>query len=458
MKFLKSVWFLIKVGFIGYGVYWLANRPGTIDISWQGWIIETTVGFATACLIILVIITAVVYHWWRRLISLPKIVRKYHKEQQKNRGFQAVTRGLIAVAAGDDITANRQAKKASVLLHDQPLTQLLSAQAALMKGDQSSAKEHFTALLENPEGAFFGLRGLLTNALQRGDTAEALKIARQAHEKEPKRPWIVKILFDLETRATNWQKAHDLLPKAVKLGSFSKKEAHEHEAAILIAESIAAENIGQIDEALKLAKKAYKKRTDFIPAILQIAQLHLKMGKKTLAEKLIKTTWKHIPHPQLADFWAYMRQDHLPLDQVKWAEKLVAVNPDHIESRIALIKAAMKASLWGVARTQLTAALKNAPTKRVYHLFAQLEQKENHDDSQARHWLEKMTEADPDAKWVCQNTGAIFGEWTPLSPADHSFNSLKWQIPRHPIQTSLKAQTPSNQNILPPSVLDAQEF
>lgn len=459
MKLIKSIWFFLKLGAIAYLVVWLFNRPGTIDIKWQGWVIETSVGFMIGCLLVVLAVTAVLYHWWRRLVSLPKAVQDYRKEQQINKGYQAVTRGLLAVAAGDDLTAHRQAKRAENLLSGRPLTKLLNAQAALMKGDDAQARQHFTSLLEDPEGAFFGVRGLLTRALNNGDTAEALEMARQAYDKEPKRPWVIKILFDLEAQARNWNKARSLITKGMKYDAFTKDEAAQHEAAILLAESMTAFDIGQLDEALKLAQKAQKKAPSFTPAILQTAKLQQENKKKTAAEKTIKTAWKKNPHPDLADFWADIAKDRLPLDQVKWAESLIASNPEHIESRLVLAKAAMTASLWGVARTQLTAALKNAPTKRVYKLLASLEQKEKGDDTQARKWLEKMTKAKPDAQWVCKNSGMTFEEWTPICPADHAFNSLEW---RQPIPKSSSASsslgTVSNQNILPPSVLDAQEF
>src|SRR5262249_1991532 len=69
--------------------------------------------------------------------------------------------------------AKRQAKIANNLLNDPPLTLLLAAQTAQLGGDEDAARRYFTAMLEKPETAFLGLRGLLMQAMKAGDRAEA---------------------------------------------------------------------------------------------------------------------------------------------------------------------------------------------------------------------------------------------------------------------------------------------
>ena len=64
--------------------------------------------------------------------------------------------------------AQRQAKKADVLLNEPPLTMLLSAQAAQLDGDEQAAEGYFRAMLEREETRFLGLRGLITQAIKRG--------------------------------------------------------------------------------------------------------------------------------------------------------------------------------------------------------------------------------------------------------------------------------------------------
>src|SRR5207244_3592662 len=79
-------------------------------------------------------------------------------------GYRALTQGMVAVAAGDAEEAQRQARKADVLLAEPPLTLLLSAQAAQLGGDEDAARRFFSEMLNRPETEFLGLRGLLMQA------------------------------------------------------------------------------------------------------------------------------------------------------------------------------------------------------------------------------------------------------------------------------------------------------
>jgi len=52
-------------------------------------------------------------------------------------------------------------------------------------------------MLERPETAFLGLRGLLMQALKAGDRREALELARRAYEERPKTGWAITTLLAL---------------------------------------------------------------------------------------------------------------------------------------------------------------------------------------------------------------------------------------------------------------------
>ena len=45
-------------------------------------------------------------------------------------------------------------------------------------------------MMEQPETEFLGLRGLLTQAIKRGDKGEALDLARRAYRLKPKSAWV----------------------------------------------------------------------------------------------------------------------------------------------------------------------------------------------------------------------------------------------------------------------------
>src|SRR3546814_20202917 len=85
----------------------------------------------------------------------------------------------------------------------------------------SSDLRYFTEMLERPETAFLGLRGLLVQAQSEGDIPRAIELAERANRQRPGTRWVLETLFDLQTRFGRWSDAertlepiekHQLLP------------------------------------------------------------------------------------------------------------------------------------------------------------------------------------------------------------------------------------------------------
>ena len=159
--------------------------PGEVSVQWLGWQLRTSIAVAILALLFVCALTAVGYYGWRLLRRAPKDFWNQQGQERRNRGYRALSHGLVAVAAGDPHEAQRWAKKAHKLLDDQPLSRLLSAQAAQLSGEAEAARAHFEKMLEAEETRFLGLRGLLMQALRDGDDAVALDYLRQAKELRP---------------------------------------------------------------------------------------------------------------------------------------------------------------------------------------------------------------------------------------------------------------------------------
>src|SRR5690606_40477334 len=127
---------------------WLADHPGTVEIVWQGRVIETSVGVLAAAIALLILLLWLAQRLWRGLRRAPRSFVEGRRESRRARGYRALTRGLVAVAAGDAAEARRWSRQADVLLAEPPLTLLLSAQAAQLNGDEAAARRHFEAMLE----------------------------------------------------------------------------------------------------------------------------------------------------------------------------------------------------------------------------------------------------------------------------------------------------------------------
>jgi HemY protein len=131
-----------------------------------------------------------IYLWVARL---PAFFKNKKSQANTQKGINAVTRGLTAVASGDSDTSQKMAREARRYLpQEKGLTLLLEAQSARLKGDEAKANECFQALLEDKNAAFLGVRGLLSNALAEKDYPKALDYARKGLDMNPRQPWIIR--------------------------------------------------------------------------------------------------------------------------------------------------------------------------------------------------------------------------------------------------------------------------
>jgi HemY protein len=360
-----------------------AAAPGEMMLEWGDYRIASSFAIFAVALVALMAAAALLYRLWWTLRRAPGSFLGGRRERRRRRGYEALSRGLVAVAAGDAETAGRQSKRAERLLDERPLTMLLSAQSAQMRGDDGAAANFFAAMRDRPETEFLGLRGLLTQAMRRHDWREALSLAKRAYQLNPKSEWVVATLYDLHKQLGQWSEAEALLDRSVTARLMAPNDASRERAELLYKKSLEATG----GEALRWAQKAFKADPGFGPAAARLARLYFGEGRPKKAIEVIERAWERAPDPELADvYWTATESDDA-LKKVKAAHNLARFNPDHVESRITVAVAALEARLWGEARSQLESIASEDSAPRVCRLMAALEEAEHGDIARARMWL-----------------------------------------------------------------------
>ncbi|HVM82959.1 MAG TPA: heme biosynthesis HemY N-terminal domain-containing protein [Candidatus Binatia bacterium] len=438
----RTIWFFIKLGLVVAAAIWLADRPGRVSIIWLGYNIDLAVGTAMAALVILILLLYVVWRVWHMVRRAPGGFALFRRSRRQAKGFKALTRGLVAAAAGDAAEAKRLARTAHGLLDRSPLTLLLAAQAAQLEGDEHAAGRYFEALSKNPEAALLGLRGLTTAALKRGDETAALAHAEAALQSHPHAEWAAETAHRLQVKLG--KPAEESLKALVRAGAMSAKQG-QHRRAVLLAERarqalLPETRDADLDAALRAAREALKLDSGFVPARLILVHLLLRMGKKREATRLIEQDWDSNPHPLLARAYIEAEPGERAADRMKRLERLARQNPDHIETHRALGQTAVIAGLWGDARRHLerliaaeraTGGLSHATCRAM----AVLEEGEHRDTAAARRWLAEGAQALPDPAWICSacghpgEAGPASGHWQAVCPHCAAIDSYRWQRP-----------------------------
>jgi Uncharacterized membrane-bound protein len=371
----------------------LASAPGTVILEWGDYRVSTSFAVFTLVLVVLIILCALLYRFWGAVRRAPRGLVSMRTERRQRRGFEALSRGLVAVAAGDADAADKHAHRAARLLDDRPLTMLLQAQSAQLRGDDQAATKFFTAMRQQPETAFLGLRGLLSQAMKRNDWQQGLRLAEEAYRLNPKSEWLIHALYDLNKQAGRWVEAEALLDRSTTAKVLAPADTAPERSELLYRMSLEATGA----EAIRYARKAFDIDPGHVGASARLARLLIAEGRHRKAVGVIERAWVKHPDLELAEVYWSATESTDALKKVKAAQHLKLVNPDHPESRIAVAVAALEAQLWGEARSNLESIAGDDASPRVCRLMASLEEAEHGDAARARMWLLRAAREDDGA-------------------------------------------------------------
>ncbi len=430
---LRLVLFLLVVSALAFGLSWLADRPGSLVIQWQGYEIETSVFRAIVILTVFLGLAIVLWSVLRQIWNSPAAIGRFFNQRRQKRGFEALSSGMIAIGAGDRALATRYAIQARKTLPNEPLTHLLRAQAAQLSGDRATARRIFEAMLASPDTEQLGLRGLFLEAEREGDQEAARHFAERAMALNPKLAWPVEALFDIQCRKGDWKGALETLEVARRHHHIDKTVADRRRAVLLTAQAQEVEDTDP-DRAMTLALEAHYLAPDLVPAAAIAGRALAARGNTRKAARILQRTWKRSPHPDIATAYAYARIGDSPRDRLDRVKQLAALRPHSIESAIAVATAAIEAKDWYTARHALDPLLSNAPTQRVCTLMARIEAEQHGDAGKVREWLARAVSAPRDPVWTAD--GVVSEHWAPVSPVTGALDAFQWRIPVEAIDKS----------------------
>jgi HemY protein len=411
---LKIILFVLAAAAIIAGAWLWAGIPGHVVASIGAFTIETSTPIAILLLVALVIVIVVLLGVVRGILRIPHAGENWRRRHRRTSGERAVTRVLVALAAGEQGAARKEARRARNLLGDTPQTLLLVAEAGRLSGREDESEEAFHALTKQNDARFLGLRGLLRQAVDRRDWPEALAIAKRAEAAHPGTIWLRHQRVELALQTENWAEALELIGPDPRRSTY------------YVA---AADSETDPSRAFSFARLAWKQDPVFPPAVLAYANRLRATGREKRAQSCIAEAWKHAPHPELATFALALEPNNLGRAQA--AKRLVVGNPTHYESRLLLARVALDAGLTGEARHQVEIAeSEGVRQRRLYLLLAEIEEQERGDTEAGRiaqrDALRRAATAEPDPHWQCTNCHTDHEVWRPKCHVCGSVGTLQW--------------------------------
>lgn len=409
-----------------FGFQWLKHTPGDVTLTLGDTAYAVDLPTALVGLVIVALVVMLVIWLVRVLLRAPWSVAHGWRRRNVERGRQAISRGLIAVAAGDLRGAERAMSEAKRRAPQLPLARLLQAQTAQLRGDRAAARAIFQEMTEVPDTRIAGLRGLYIEAEREGEHEAAYRIAALAREEAPSAAWAARALLHHQTAGADWDGALKTLSGAADGRVIDKRTARRQRAVILTAKALAMEE-SEPDVARQAALEAHDLANDLVPAAVVAGRLLARQGDVRRTTRVLEATWKVFPHPEIADAYLHARSGDAALDRLKRAETLHRIRPHVDEGRRAVARAAIDARDFQRARDALAPILTTRPTQKALILMAELEEAETGDRARARGWLARAVYAPRDPAWTAD--GMVLEAWAPITPVSGRLDGVEWKVP-----------------------------
>ena len=442
----RLIWLVVFLVLAAASANWLMGQPGRMQLEWLDWRIEIRTSLAVVLLIMLCFLLVFADRLWRRLVALPGWLGRNMRRRRGAAGHKALTLGLMAVSAGEASEAKRQAMRAQRLLDAPQLTDLLSAQAAHLAGDNRAAGRYFQSLTKAQDTAFLGHIGLARLAHEGNRLDEALAAARRALSLKPKSAMAAAQVLHLEAARGNWSDAAPALEVMIaaknRTGPQNDTPRARSRQKVALAYLQARpffdgdhneQTLNRISEkeAVRQLRLALATDPGFWPAAILLADFYLRKGQRRRAAKILETGFSAVPHALFSDRLKQAWKVNEGAFVAKFIKLASSTGHAHAaEAKTLAADAALAAGLEGEARRLLDGIAQAKRDVVTWQLIAHLaEIGEN--STEAAMALRAAGGAIRPRGWQCQTCHVMSAEWHSHCLSCDGFATLEWQRPDH---------------------------
>ena len=428
----KIILFIGLVAAASFGAIYLLELDGGIQIQVANQEFNLTPMVSVITLGLLVLAIWLLLKLTGLLVAVLKFINgdetavsRYFNRNRQEKGYQALSEGLLALASGEGGVAMAKAAKADKYLNKPALTNLITAQGAEMTGNRKKAEDVYKRLMKNEKTRFVGVRGILRQKLADGETDTALKLAKSAFLLKPKNEEVQDTLLKLQAETQDWSGARKTLSAKLKSGTLPRDVHRRRDAVLALSEAKDILDEGKSIEAREASIEANRLSPDLVPAAILAARSYIENGSKRNAVRVIKKAWAAQPHPDLAAVFAEIEPNETPAARLKRFSPLLRAHPGHSETKMLQAELEIAAENFPAARRAMGTLAETEPTKRSLTLMAAIERGEGSDDSVVKAFLAKALTASAGPQWICDVDGKAYPEWQPVT--DGGFDTLSWK-------------------------------
>ena len=337
----------------------MLRDPGYVLVAYAGRIMETSVWFAFALLIVLYALLRCIVFMASRLIQGKSLLGAWRERRIESGARRQTLRGLLLYGEGQWADAKTLLAEAAQRAAMPLVNYLHAARAANELGDSAGRDELLARARETtPQAAAAVLltRAELQMAAEQWEDSRATLL--ELREMSPRHPRMLDLLRQCHEHLEDWPAILELLPdlrraRAVDAEALAALErrawAHRLEAA------------GDAETWQRLPKELKRDPEITLARVRSLAANGEHAAAERAARKALDRTW----HDGLVEWYGRIPSPDLKR-QLATAENWLDDHPDDAGLLLALGRIAMMDGAWAKAREYLEASLRLEPSSAVY--------------------------------------------------------------------------------------------
>ncbi|MDX1351783.1 MAG: heme biosynthesis HemY N-terminal domain-containing protein [Thiomicrorhabdus sp.] len=360
---------------------------GQVAMVWGDWVIETSISFLIAAILLAFIVLYGVIRLALNIWHLPAYWRRQRRIRQYSKAETAMAKGMIALEYGDWHQAEKQLIKSAKnseagLVHYLSAAKMAHNQQAYGRRDLylSQARESY------PEE--YVTIGLVEARLLSDDKPQmALAILQTLHEQQPKNPTILAEYSVGLRQLGYWKTLGEILPKIKQTRALDTAAYFELEQGYWAGKLASANDQVELDSIWN----SLSKKQHLSPELLaEYVEQRMGWGQEVTLEALLVKAINKQWNDRLV--YQYGRLTLGPaFERLKVAEKWRSVQGDNNPILLLTLgRLACKSQLWALGQNYLKQSLKLHAQVETFHALAQCYEAEGKDNQAALTYKEAI--------------------------------------------------------------------
>ena len=423
---------------LAVGFNLLKDTDGTLTIDFLSREYQLTFlsffALTLALLFTILLINVVVKFLWS-LIGFLKgddtALKRFFERRSERKGQSFLISAYTASFEGDHERALLELKRSKKYLKSNSLPNILSLSSYEARGNLSKQEEIFQELVRDKTTRSMGLFGLINMKLSEGNTSLALKLTDRLIKLKPQNLSFNQTFFNLQLTEEDWDGALTTYKKINKIKKVDKEAYSKGESILLFQKAKELRSAGKTLDALKVSRQALKRFAGLVPNSILLSELELLEGQKKKAEAVLLSSWKAIPHPDIAKKFAEIESDESVEARIERFKKILNVKKTDTETKILNAELNILSENFPEARRAISDLIEtDKANAKVYTLMAAIEKGVGSSDAVVKGWLAKAVTAKRSKRWICSNCESQ-SEWEPICKKCGEFSSLEWREERY---------------------------